>query len=164
MSVTLDDIMARVIDEVTGTTWDTGQRAEARYGSPPRVVWRPISDEPVGARKSTVTVGGRRSHSVVGLWETFQVHCWGANYAAAVTLRDAVLRAVHHLCAGSWRPVRGDWMPTGEMTLGEESVFRLSLRTTIYDRAATPAHVTSVAIEPATDTPGDGLLDGGLTP
>lgn len=160
----LGDIMARVIADVPDTTWDTGQRAEAHHGSPPRVVWRPLSDDPVAARKSTITVGGRRSHSVVGLWETFQVHCWGEDYAAAVALRDAVLRAVHHLCAGSWRPVRGDWMPTGEMTLGEESAFRIALRTTIYDRAATPAHVTSVAIEPATDTPGDGLLDGGLTP
>lgn len=161
---TLGDIMARVIADVPGTTWDAGQRAEAHHGSPPRVVWRPTSDEPTGARKSTVTIGGRRSHSVVGLLETFQVHCWGESYDDAVALRDAVLRAAHHLCAGSWRPVRGDWTPTGEMTLGEECVFRIALRTTIYDRAATTAQVTSVAIEPATDTPGDGQLDGGLTP
>lgn len=160
---TLGDIMARVAIDVPGVTWAAGTRHTPHHGSPPRVTWVPRRDEASSPRAGTETVGGRRSRSAVGLLEGFDVHCWGEDYDSTVLLRDAVLRATHALCAGSWRHQGGEWQPTGEITLGELTTVRLALMTTIFDRAAMPARVTEVGIEPRVDTPGDGILDGGLT-
>lgn len=156
--------MAAVALEVSGVTWDVGARAAPEHGTPPRVTWVPDRDRPGVPRKYSRTSSGRRSRAVVGMWELFEVHCWGADYDATVALRDSVLRVVHRLCTGAWRHEGGEWARPGAVSLGEMSVQRIALLSTVFDAATVTAHVTSVGLDTVTDTPGDGQLEGVPTP
>jgi hypothetical protein len=132
------------------TTRDPG------HGAPPRVLWRPEVDAFVPARKGSIP------RSITGIRMTFAVEIWGETVAQVETLREALLRGLHAVAAGSWSATSGQWAPVGMVDAGE--LYRLScwVEGQQHDTPVAVATLTDAAITPPT-APVPGELDSGDT-
>jgi len=158
LTSTITAVNTAVAAEVSGATYSLGARVADDLGAPPRLRWVPVSDDPTPAPKQSATANGL-SRAIVGLDATFDVECCGADYEAALTLRDALVRALrstvgpaaHTLGAGRW--ASGD-----AMTQGEAVTHRMTLRAFVSETAATVATVATVAFDTSAAVAGDGVI------
>ena len=78
-----------------------------------RVVWRPQSDAFSAPRK------GSTPRSIRSVRMVFAVEIWGETVAQVETLREAILRGLHAVVAGSWDATGGQWAAPGMVDAGE---------------------------------------------
>ena len=97
--------------------------------------------------------------ALVGLSTTFDVECWGEDFEAAVTLRDALVRALHSAVGTqAFALAGGPWARGDALTLGEAVTLRVTLRAYVPETAPTVATVTAVAFDTTGATVGDGVI------
>lgn len=132
------------------TTRDPG------HGAPPRVVWRPQSDAFSAPRK------GSTPRSIRGVRMTFAVEVWGETVAQVETLREAIIRGLHAVVAGSWDATGGQWAAPGMVDAGELYTLACWVEGQQHDSPVTTETLTDAAITPpAAPVPGE--LDSGDT-
>jgi len=156
LTSTITAVNTAVAVEVAGTTYSLGARVADDLGAPPRLRWVPVSDDPTPAPKQSATSNGL-SRAIVGIDATFDVECCGTDYESALTLRDALVRALrstvgpaaHTLGAGRW--ASGD-----ALTQGEAVTHRVTLRAFVSETAPTVATVATVAFDTSAAVAGDG--------
>lgn len=158
LSTTIAAVNAAVLLEVPGLVTSVGSRLTDDHQSPPCLRWVPVSDEPGPAPKFS-PLASNLQRALVGLDTVFEVECWGSDFESAVTLRDALVRALHGtvgttafaLAAGNW--TRGD-----ALTLGESVTLRVTLRCYVPETAPTVATITVVAFDQSGAVAGDGQI------
>lgn len=156
LSATITAVNATVLAEVAGTTFSVGSKVADDHGSPPRVRWVPVADEPGAAPKLSPLASGLQ-RAVRAIATTFDVECWGADFEAAVTLRDALVRALHSAAGPSvYTLAAGRWAQGDALTLGEATSLRVTLRAYVPETAPTVATVTTTAFDTSGATSGDG--------
>lgn len=132
------------------TTRDPG------HGAPPRVLWRPQSDAFSAARK------GSTPRSIRTVRMVFAVEVWGGDVAQVETLREAILRGLHAVAAGSWDATGGQWAAPGMVDAGELYTLSCWVEGQQHDTPVAVATLTDAAITPPT-APVPGELDSGDT-
>jgi len=158
LTTTIASVNTAVAAEVSGTSSSIGARVADDLGAPPRLRWIPVSDDPTPAPKQSATSNGL-SRAIVGIDATFDVECCGADYESALTLRDALVRALrstvgpaaHTLGAGRW--ANGD-----ALTQGEAVTHRVTLRAYVSATAPTVATVATVAFDTTGAVTGGGEI------
>lgn len=156
LSATIAAVDAAVLAEVPTCTFGVGWRVADDQGSPPRVRWLPLADEPGAAPKlSPLATGLQRA--LCAMPTTFDVECWGEDFEAAVSLRDALVRALHSAAGPSVYAIgAGRWAQGDALTLGESTTLRVTLRAYVPETAPTVATVTTVTPNTSDAADGDG--------
>jgi hypothetical protein len=158
ITTTIAAVNAAIVAEVAAATSSVGSRVADDHGSPPRVRWIPTGDEPGAAPKFSPLASGLQ-RALVGLSTTFDVECWGEDFEAAVTLRDALVRALHSAVGTqAFALAGGPWARGDALTLGEAVTLRVTLRAYVPETAPTVATVTAVAFDTTGATVGDGVI------
>lgn len=154
---TISTIMTAVVAEIPTATSDVGSRYGAERTAPPHVLWTPLTDAYGAAPKQSPSAAGLQ-RALVGVRTTFAVRCWGATYAAAVALRDAVLRAAKLAATTSALPSAGAWAQPDAMDAGEVVTIRMEFVGYVPEAAPTEETVTTVAFDTSGATAGDGTI------
>lgn len=156
LSATIATINAAVLAEVAGCLFTVGSRDADRHAAPPCVRWVPLDDEPGPAPKKSPLASGLQ-RALVGLDTTFDVECWGATFEDAVTLRDALVRALHASPGPTGYAIgRGRWAQGGTLTLGESVTMRVTLRAYVPETAPAVAVISTTAFDTSGAVAGDG--------
>jgi hypothetical protein len=155
---TIAAVNAAVVLEVAAATSSVGSRVADDHVAPPRVRWIPTGDEPGAAPKFSPLASGLQ-RSLVGLSTTFDVECWGEDFEGAVTLRDALIRALHSVVGPqAFALAGGPWARGDALTLGEAVTLRVTLRAYVSETAPTVVTVTAVDFDTTSAIAGDGLI------
>ena len=155
---TIAAVNAAVVVEVTDATTSLGARVADDLGTPPRIRWIPISDEPTAAPKMSAT-SNRLSRAILGISATFDVECHGATYEAALTLRDALVRALRSVVGLTAYAVgSGRWATGDALTQGEAITHRVTLNSYVSEASPTAATIATVALDTTGATAGDGVI------
>lgn len=158
LSATIAAVDAAVLAEVPTCTFGVGWRVADDHGSPPRVRWLPLADEPGAAPKlSPLATGLQRA--LCAMPTTFDVECWGEDFEGAVTLRDALVRALHSAVGPqAFALAGGPWARGDALTLGEAVTLRVTLRAYVPETEPTVTQVATVAFDTTGATVGDGVI------
>ena len=155
---TIAAVNAAIVTEVAAATSSVGSRVADDHGAPPRVRWIPTADEPGVTPKNSPLASGLQ-RALVGLSTTFDVECWGDDFEAAVTLRDALVRALHSAVGTqAFALAGGPWARGDALTLGEAITLRVTLRAYVPETAPTVVTVAAVAFDTTGATEGDGEI------
>lgn len=158
LTTTITAVCVAVAAEVSGTTSSLGARVADDLGAPPRLRWVPVSDDPTPAPKQSAT-GDGLSRAIVGIDATFDVECCGADYESALTLRDALVRALRSVVGPAAHAFgAGRWANGDALTQGEAVTHRVTLRAYVSAAAPTVATVATTAFDTTGATDGDGVI------
>ena len=156
ISTTIASVNAAVLAEVAGTAFTVGARVADDQSAPPCVRWVPVSDEPGPPPKRSPIASGLQ-RALVGLSTAFDVTCWGETFEAAVSLRDALVRALHSVVGPtSYDLATGRWAQGDALTLGEAITLRVTLVAYVPETAPTVATITTTAFDTSGAVAGDG--------
>ncbi len=156
LTSTITAVNAAVLAEVAGCTFGVGWRVADDHGAPPRVRWLPVADEPGAAPKLSPLASGLQ-RALYAVSTTFDVECWGEDFEAAVTLRDALVRSLHSAAGPTvYALSSGRWAQGDALALGEATSLRVTLRAYVPETAPTVATVTTTAFDTSGAVSGDG--------
>jgi hypothetical protein len=85
-----------------------GHPALALNERPPRYVWVPTRDR---WNPRAYAGGERPARSFGGIEASFEVHIWGADYGAALSLRQKLVTAIRDELAGAYTFGDAEWRP-----------------------------------------------------
>ncbi len=156
-TATIAAINAAVLVEIPTLTFELGSRHRAEREKPPHILWSPIADTYGAAPKQSPMASGLQ-RALIGLRTAFEVRCWGADYAGAVLLRDAVLRAAKLHGTTSALPSAGQWAAPDALDQGEMVTLRMEFAGYVPEAAPTTPTVATVAFNTTGAVPGDGEI------
>jgi hypothetical protein len=110
-----------------------GEENLAEHGAPPRVVWVPTADKfGPPTQRGSVVGDARALHTNRA---AVAVHCWGADTASALALRDQFIVALRGQIGPNYELQDGGWAGQAMMTNGRVYILSLTLNIPIVDTA-----------------------------
>lgn len=158
LSTTIAAVNAAVALEVAGLSTSVGARLADDHVAPPCLRWIPTSDEAGAAPKRSPIASGLQ-RALVGIDTLFDVECWAADFETTITLRDALVRALHSVVGPTAFALgTGTWARGDALTLGESVTMRVTIRGYVPETAPTVATIATVAFDTTGAVAGDGQI------
>lgn len=159
LEAVLAEVQAAIAAEHPTVTFRFGARWLAANDPAPRIVWIPLGESFQGGPARGPNVGRQRATGARGV--RVGVHVWAGTFAGAEALLENVLRCAHKVAVGSYAPGSTDWEPTGHQDKGEVATLELTLTVPVMDAPDPTVNVDAVELDPAPETPGDGVVSNG---
>jgi hypothetical protein len=167
--VSIFDLLATAkaaLDPITSPVL-IGPEYLAENGAPPRIVCIPIGGTIASGTQDVSDFSGSSdtNRPIAADVQTCEIHVWGADYAAALVLRDAFVATISDLAHGAYMLSPWNWTQGTKIAVdGRELTFVLGCRipVVVVDAVKAPidttAEVTATSAGIQQPTPGDSVV------
>jgi hypothetical protein len=147
---------------VTPLTFEVyiGEDFLAQHQDPPRIVWVPREEDLIGGQG----LGGNGFTTPGPLWArevSVEVNIWGSDLEMTEDLYEYVIQACHRLFVGCYKPLRGEWIKSGDTLMGVQYALNIQFLIPVTRRPDVTRVVTEMPITTEVEFP-DGSIESGV--
>jgi hypothetical protein len=126
----------------SGVTQDFGEEKLATGGAPPRVIWVPKQDSFASPQwRGSILSDPKALYTCMS---GVDLHCWGESTAAAIALRDDVIRALRKTIGANFDLASGSLIGQAWATRGRVYLLSAIIHIPVTEVAPTVVQVTAL--------------------